>query len=165
MPAHRKPTALKLLHGNRKATINTREPRFVGLPICPQWLHPRAKAEWKRVLAEFADTGLITAVDGAALAAYCQAYARWRQAEEQVSREGQMVKEHIVTRSGNPTGRYRTKKHPAVTIARDERAAMIAAGRLFGFDPTSRTRVLIPESPPDPVPGDDDDSDLYVLRQ
>lgn len=161
MPAHRKPTVLKLLHGSRKTTINEHEPRFTGLPVCPSWLHPLAKAEWKRVLAEFADTGLITMVDTSALAAYCQAYARWRQAEEQVQRDGQIVREPIVTRSGNLTGKFRRRKHPAVTIARDERMAMIAAGRLFGFDPTSRTRVPIPEPPPIGAT-DDDDVSLYA---
>jgi len=159
MPAHRKPTALKLLHGNRKSSINLREPRFTGRPACPEWLHPVAQGEFQRIVAEFAGTELLTAVDQAALCAYCQAYARWRTAEEIVEREGQMMEEPTVTRSGNLTGRFRSKKHPAVAIARDEREAMISAGRLFGFDPTSRTRMPAKE-PAVPAP-EPDDSDLY----
>jgi P27 family predicted phage terminase small subunit len=159
MPAHRKPTALKLLHGNRKSAINQNEPRFGGAPKCPEWLHPLAKREWKRVMTEFRDTGLVTAADQAALASYCQSYARWRQAEEQIESEGQLIREPIVTRSGNVSG-YRTKKHPAVTVAKDERAAMLTAGRLFGMTPASRSSIHAPE-PEQPIE-DDDDDDIFV---
>jgi len=160
MPNPKKPLAIALLHGNPgKRRINKQEPNFIGRPECPEWLHPIAQREWKRIEREFSELGLLTAPDMAALAAYCQAYARWRTAEETVQHEGQMVKEPIVTRSGNSTGRYRRKKHPAVTVAKDERAAMLQAGRLFGLDPASRGRISAPQQDaPEP---DEDFSDLY----
>jgi phage terminase small subunit len=64
-----------------------------------------------------------------------------------------------VTRSGNVSG-YRTKKHPAVTVAKDERAAMLTAGRLFGMTPASRSSIHAPE-PEQPIE-DDDDDDIFV---
>ena len=140
----RKPLAVALLHGNPgKRQLNKREPKFTGKPTCPTWLHPLAKREWKRIAAETTGLDLIKATDQSALAAYCQSYARWRTAEEIVEREGQLVQEPIVTRSGNVTG-FRWKKHPAVTVAKDERATMLAAGRLFGLSPSSRTSLHVP---------------------
>ncbi len=148
MPAHRKPTALKLLHGSRKNTINENEPQFTGTAECPDWLHPLAQEEWHRLMAEFGETGLVTGPDRATLAAYCQAYARWQMAEQEVQQHGQLIQEPIVTRSGNISG-SRWKKNPAVTVARDERAAMIAAGRLFGLNPSSRASISVPDNTPD----------------
>lgn len=164
MPAHRKPTAWKLLHGNRKSTINQHEPRFDGMPLpdCPQWLSPVAQQEWARVMSEFEHTGLITPVDMAALACYCQAFARWVQAEQQIEHEGSLVREPVITRSGHHNGKYKIKRHPAVMNSKDAQALMLHSAALFGLNPVSRTRVPHPEAADTvPVP-DDDDSDLFV---
>jgi P27 family predicted phage terminase small subunit len=144
----RKPLAISLLHGNPgKRPLNRNEPSFKGHPKCPTWLHSLAKAEWKRITSEVAHLDLLKGSDQASLAAYCQSYARWVQAEKQVTAEGQLVREPVVTRSGTVTG-YRWKKHPAVAIAKDERAAMIASGRLFGLSPSSRAAIHAPVSDP-----------------
>jgi P27 family predicted phage terminase small subunit len=159
MPAHRKPNALKLLHGNRRGSINQREPRFKGAPMLPSWLHPLAKTEWKRLMAELSHLDMLKATDQAALAAYCQSYARWITAESAVEAEGQLIREPVVTRSGNISG-YRMKKNPAVTIAKDERACMLSAGRLFGLSPVSRAAIHTPSPEAAPSLDDDDIDDL-----
>src|SRR2546426_750007 len=51
-------------------------------PKCPTWLAREAKAEWRRVAPELERLRLLTIVDGAALAAHCQNYARWVAAEK-----------------------------------------------------------------------------------
>jgi P27 family predicted phage terminase small subunit len=141
-----KPTALKLLQGNPgKRPINKREPKFSGCPICPTWITKSAKSEWKRVVAELAALDMLRSVDTASLAAYCQSYARWRQAEETVDREGQTVQEPIVSKTGAVLG-YKTKRHPATTIAKDALASMLRAAALFGFDPSSRSRLNVGEA-------------------
>jgi P27 family predicted phage terminase small subunit len=165
LPAHRKPTALKILHGSRKSTINDSEPKFTaGTAQCPEWLHPLAKEEWYRLMEGFGETRLVTGPDQATLAAYCQSYARWVQAEQDVEQRGQLIQEPIVTRSGNISG-YRWKKNPSVTVAKDERACMIAAGRLFGLNPSSRASISLPDTTPDELQrwldGEADD-DLFV---
>lgn len=147
MPRPKKPTAMKLLHGNRKSTINANEPKFsVGGVECPVWLTPIAAAEWERIMKEFEHTGLVTNVDQAALATYCQSYARYLQAEAQVETLGIMIQEEITDRAGKGTGRYRWKRNPATIVSKDERAVMLAAGRLFGMNPSSRSTMAVPES-------------------
>ena len=77
-----KPTRLKLIDGNPgKRPINAREPNpMAGVPTCPAHLSPRAKAEWKRLARQMNALGIVTELDRAALAAYCQAYGRWAEA-------------------------------------------------------------------------------------
>lgn len=97
-----KPTALKLLEGNSgKRPLNiaelvsercpTAKPflrskntdnKPTGVPECPDWLEDEAKAEWERVGTILENMGMLTSVDTTAFAGYCQAYARWREAEE-----------------------------------------------------------------------------------
>ncbi|HEY1647486.1 MAG TPA: phage terminase small subunit P27 family [Terracidiphilus sp.] len=162
MPNPKKPTALAVLHGNPgKRKLNAKEPKFLGKPVCPDWLHPIAKRMWKKIESEFAHTGLLTAVDVAALSAFCQSYARWRLAEEIVQREGQTIEEPIVTGQGNLTGRVKIKRHPATLCAKDAQAAMMSAGARFGLDPSSRSRIVAPDLPDAETEDDDIDADLF----
>ena len=76
-----KPTALKKLEGNPgKRKLNTKEPvPAKGMPDCPKWLLPEAKMEWERLCVKLSEMGVLTEIDMAAFAAYCQSYARsWR---------------------------------------------------------------------------------------
>ena len=45
---------------------------------------PTAKAEWKRLARYLHDLGIISELDRSALAAYCQAYGRWVEAERKL---------------------------------------------------------------------------------
>jgi P27 family predicted phage terminase small subunit len=148
MPGRKpKPTALKALAGNPgKRPLNKSEPHFTGTPSCPSWLNKEAKKEWKRVVAELSALDMLRGVDTAALAAYCQSYARWRSAEQMVEQEGQTVAEPILNKQGELIG-HRVKRHPATTIAREAQAAMLKASSLFGFDPSSRSRLFIAPKP------------------
>ena len=62
------------------------------IPDCPEFLDAQAKAEWERTSQVLAGMGLLTLADRSALAAYCVAYSRWVQAEQQVARFGTIVK-------------------------------------------------------------------------
>jgi P27 family predicted phage terminase small subunit len=140
-----KPTALKLLQGNAgKRKLNKNEPKFGGTPVCPVWITDVAKAEWTRVVAELSSLDMLRGVDSASLAAYCLSYARWRSAEEIVTAEGQTVNEPILNKLGEVVG-HKVKRHPATTIAKDALASMLRASALFGFDPSSRSRLSIAE--------------------
>lgn len=85
-----KPTAVKKLEGNPgKRKLNTKEPvPAKGMPDCPEWLLPEAKKEWERLADLMNQMGVLTEVDMAAFAAYCQSYARWKEAQEHIDSEG-----------------------------------------------------------------------------
>ena len=127
------PTAMKVLAGNPgKRALNRQEatPRRT-LPRAPQHLDEEARAEWKRSSRELWEAGLLTAVDRAALAAYCQAFSRWAQAERKVKQEGMV----IVTMQGNVV------QSPYVSIANRAMELMMKAAAEFGMTPSARTRV------------------------
>ena len=73
-----KPTAIKELEGNPgKRPLNEAEPKPEHkAPPCPKWLEPEAKKEWRRLSKQLEAIGVLTEVDQAAFASYCQAYAR-----------------------------------------------------------------------------------------
>ena len=79
-----KPTAIKKLEGNPgKRGLNEKEPKpKKKAPKCPAWLDEEAKKEWKRMCKQLEDLGILTEIDMAAFAGYCQAYSRWKDAEE-----------------------------------------------------------------------------------
>ena len=90
------PTALKVLEGDRgkgRRPINKDEPTPPQNNIkCPDWLMPEAKKEWKRLAPSLIAMGILTDHDMEAFAGYCQAYARWREAEEFLSQHGTIFK-------------------------------------------------------------------------
>lgn len=136
-----KPTHLKVLQGNPgKRPLNKNEPKpEPRAPYCPRWLSKRAKEEWKRIVPELEKLGLLTKIDMAALAGYCQAYARWREAEEILEREG-LTMEHT-----NKAGATNVSLHPAFFAAQKYLAQMKAFATEFGLTPSSRSRINLPE--------------------
>jgi P27 family predicted phage terminase small subunit len=130
-----KPTALKVLDGNPgKRPINNAEPRFTGTPTCPEHLDPVAKTEWERVSVELTATGLLTSVDRAALAAYCSAWSRWVQAEENIQKFGTVIKS---PKSGFPI------QNPYVGVANTALDQMRRFLTEFGMTPASRSRISV----------------------
>ena len=150
-----KPTALKIIEGNRgRRPLNDREPQPRAVaPEKPEWLTPFASAEWDRLAEEMAQVpGWLTAVDRAVLAAYCQAYGRWQQAEMAVSEHGQVFLKIFIDPSG--TEHIEPKARPEVKIAKDERAAMKGFAVELGITPAARARIHVGPS------GDGDGDDL-----
>jgi P27 family predicted phage terminase small subunit len=58
----------------------------IEIPGCPPHLLPEARKEWRRITPELQRYGLISKLDRGALALYCQAWARWVWAEQQLQR-------------------------------------------------------------------------------
>src|SRR5690606_16722696 len=132
-----KPTHLKLLAGNpgRKPLPPDEPQPEVAEPKCPAHLKGEARREWKRIVPELLDLRVLSRVDRAALAAYCQAYARWVDAEEIIRREGLLV---VYETKG---GTLYQQQHPAVGIANEALRQMKGFLTEFGLTPASRTRV------------------------
>src|SRR5690349_4297356 len=104
-----KPTALRLAQGvpgHRAVNADEPKPRK-GIGECPEWLDDEARRQWFAAVRELDEIGMLTAVDGPALAGYCQSVSRWRAAEERIARDGLTVV--------GPRGVE--SKHPAVNIS------------------------------------------------
>lgn len=129
-----KPTAIKQLEGNPgKRQLNTAEPKPIQkAPTCPKWLDDEAKKEWKRLAKKMEQLGILTEVDMAAFAGYCQSYARWKEAEEFISKHGAIVK--------TPSGYW--QQVPQVSIAQQYMKQMSKFCEQFGLTPASRSRIV-----------------------
>lgn len=139
------PTHLRVLNGNPgKRPPNRREPRPAKTsPRCPAWLSKDAKNAWKRMVPALRAIGVLTSVDGEALAAFCQTYARWRQAEEFLDQHG------MVYPLRDEKGNLRCmQQFPQVSIARNMLLLMRSFLQEFGMTPASRTRIELPWEPP-----------------
>lgn len=134
-----KPTRLKMLTGNPgKRPLNENEPRPEPTVLeCPAELGPIARREWDRLASELAALKILTALDRAALAAYCNAYGLWAEATEAIQKYGTMVK--------SPTG-YPIQS-PYVSIANRQAEIMMRIAAEFGFTPASRSRISTPVPP------------------
>jgi P27 family predicted phage terminase small subunit len=126
-----------------KRKLNRDEPKFSGAPECPDWLTASAKQEWTRVVTELAALDMLRSVDSSALAAYCQLYARWKQAKQQIDRDGQTVDEPVTNKAGDVVA-HRTKRHPAISISKDALASMLRASALFGRVAPASAWVTLP---------------------
>ena len=73
-----------------------------GIPSRPKWLTAEAKREWVRITKELAAIDMLSKVDRAALTSYCQAWARWREAEKLLTKEGILIMSTKGTRMANP---------------------------------------------------------------
>jgi P27 family predicted phage terminase small subunit len=130
------PTHLKLLHGNPgKRRLNPAEPFPVKKPpTCPSHLCPPAKAEWRRLAAQLTVLRILTDLDRAALAGYCQAYGRWVEAERKLHETPMLIK--------LPSGYV--QQNPWLTIANKQMELMHKYLTEFGLSPVARSRVSIP---------------------
>ena len=139
------PTHIKEIRGNPgKRPVNGREPRpAVRAPSCPRELCPAAKKEWRRLARQLLMMRLVTDLDRAILAAYCQAYALWAEAVAAVRKYGAMVK----SPSGFPM------QSPYVAVANKQAELMIRIAAEFGFTPSSRSRIAVPPPSLRDLPG------------
>ena len=145
-----KPSALKELQGNPgKRALPARRPRSQvrrRAPSPPEWLSEDARGEWHRVAKVLISTRVLTETDLMALAAYCDAYARWREARKLLEDQGLTVD----TMMGG------TKVHPAWTIANQSMSQMRAFMAEFGMTPSSRSRVHVE------APAEKSEFELYL---
>ena len=129
----KKPTNLKKLQGNPgKRKLNKNEPQpDIKIPSIPDHLNDIAKSEWCRIAPILERMGLLSDLDSTALAAYCQCYARWKEAEAMVESEGMT----ITTTKGNII------QSPYLGIANKAMTQMHKFLCQFGMTPAARSSV------------------------
>lgn len=138
-----KPTHLKLIEGNpgKRAIPKGIEIQPTATPNPPSFIVGYAREEWERIAASLAPTGMLTDVDLAALASYCQSYAIWRQATEAINKMaasdmltgGLMIK----TSNGNAI------QNPLVGTANKAASDMVRYAAEFGMTPSARSRLAL----------------------
>ena len=110
-----------------------------GFPPAPSYLKKRSKAEWRRMGKRLFDAGLLTELDETALAAYCQAFSQWVEANEQIQEHGAT----IWTAQGG------LARSPWVGIASEAWKEMTRMLGEFGMMPSSRSRVKVEKKAPE----------------
>ncbi len=100
-------------------------------PPIPDWLDEDAVVEWRRIAPPLSLLGILTPVDMATLAAYCQAYSMWRKAELQVRADGLTVR-----------GTHgELKAHPLIRVCTSLLTEIRRISSEFGFSPASRAAM------------------------
>ncbi len=115
-------------------------PRLRGktaLPRCPDHLTAPAAREWRRVASALHGMGVLTTIDRAALAAYCQAYGRWVEAEERMRETPLLVR--------TPAGYV--QQSPLLGIINKQLELMGRYLIELGMTPASRSRVSVTPLP------------------
>lgn len=136
-----KPTHLRVITGNAgRRPLNEAEPKFaLSIPSPPPELSDDGKVEWGRICERLYRAGLLTEADRGPLAAYCQAYGRWAQAERALARMAENDKAMngllIKTTNGNAI------QNPLVGIANKAAADMVRYAAEFGMTPSARSRT------------------------
>ena len=151
-----KPTHFRLVTGNPgRRLLPVGEARLaLALPSVPLHLLPDAVTEWDRVAQEFFTAGLLALLDRAVLVAYCQAYARWVQAERalaEMGRRDQLTNGLMLKATGS-----NAIQNPLAGIANKALADMVCYAAEFGMTHSFRTRIQAA-----PPPGQSDPSEKY----
>jgi len=134
-----KPTALKILEGNPgKRPLNAREPQpEPGIPECPEHLTGDARKEWERITPLLDAVGLLSEMDMAGVAGYCQAWGHFVDANRKLNRHGILLK-------GKTEGEYTI--NPYYRVAQDASKELRQYLDGLGLSPSSRTRItMLPE--------------------
>lgn len=136
MARPRKPTALKLLQGNpSRRPLNNDEPKSEALTLDsqpPADISEDGKELWPVVCAELTASGVLTRLDEAALALYCESKARYNLASEQVEDQGAVI-----------MGAQAEVVNPWYRIMKFEIEIQTKLLIQFGMTPSSRSRVQI----------------------
>ena len=138
-----KPTHLKLLRGNPgHQVLNKHEPQPTlpdKPPEPPDDLIGYAREEWYRIVVEAFRLKLVTSVDIQPLAAYCDAYQRWRSAREKLAAMAEndplMAGLLVKTKAGGAA------PNPLVFLVQSAARDMVRFAGEFGLTPAARSRI------------------------
>lgn len=169
------PANVHLLRGNPSKLpvgqlLDSLQPE-IEIPGCPAHLLPEARKEWRRITPQLQRYGLISKIDRAALALYCQAWARLVWAELQLQRAMKACEEKRLAAEAKgevwaggdgmtvptPNGHMTYSPHWVIANKAAEQVHKYLAS--FGMDPASRGRVSPSNHLQRPLPGMGDDGD------
>ena len=135
------PTEVLKLRGSslvtgRRERLEVRGPD--GKPRCPSWLDADAKAMWRQLVPQLELMGILTRVDGNALARYCRLWSRWRKAEGFIDKHGEM---YPLKDDGGQVKYF--QQWPQVAVAHKLAMQLTRLEQEFGMTPSARTRIQV----------------------
>lgn len=127
------PTQMRVIRGNpgKRAMPKNEAKSDIHSGRCPPGLSKEARRHWRKVSKQLIDSKLMTKLDEDALVLYCEAYARWSNANKEIEKYGMVVN----SPSGYPI------QSPFLAISNKAFEQMKAILVEFGMTPSSRTRV------------------------
>lgn len=142
-----KPTAQKILDGDRKDRINRDEPRSPeGLPEAPEWLDGLGREAYARLALLLVEMKLGHQADAEALAVYAQNYSIWRQTSRAIADEGFLL--HTPTT---------TKINPLFAPMNEAQRTMVRILSQMGLTPAARAALRV-------LPDEDDELLAFADR-
>lgn len=128
----KKPTALKLLHGNPgKRRLPKDEPRPRGKAVCPDWVCDPGKELWARFAPDLERDGLLAARNEQEFGSYCHERAIY-------AIYSQLLKE--LKPKSTKVERYR-----AIALKANDRAQRL--GARFGMTPSDQVGLVVSPKP------------------
>jgi len=104
-----------------------------SMPDIPDHLDKEARKEWKRCGDILQSVGLMTELDMAVFAGYCDSFSQWGKATKEVQKMGMVYKKTDGTPGLNPYLR----------VAREAYQRMMQAAVLLGLSPSSRASLKV----------------------
>ncbi len=135
------PTAILKLRGSTLVTKRRKEREVkgpAGAPDRPDWLDDEAKSAWDDVAPLLEAMGVLTRIDGNALARYCRLWSRWRKAEAFIQEKGEMYP----LRGDDGQVKY-FQQWPQVAIANKLAQQLTRLEAEFGMTPSARARPQV----------------------
>lgn len=167
------PPQLKLVNGNpgrRPIDLDAGINPTVEIPKMPAHLSAEAKAEWKRLAPQLEELRLISALDMALFAMYCQAYGRWVFAENRIrelNREADQ-RARAAKADGDEAVRGNARRFPGLVqltpseyeqqsvwlqVANKAMEQALRYAQEFGLSPSMRARVTASREIQPTLPG------------
>lgn len=148
----KKPATLTVLQGNPgKRPVNANEPKpGKRAPSCPSHLDTQAKRIWNKVCKQLLPLGLISEIDEAILALYCQTYSTWLTLTHELKRDGAFIQVPVrdnkgeLVRDFNDNVIFEPIKNPRIVEIRLHTAQIKTLAAEIGMTATSRARIQVP---------------------
>lgn len=141
----KEPLALKIAKGTARKSDLDSAIAPAEVPRKPAWLAnvgDVASETWDETIETLSKIdGMLAQVDGPALAAYCVAWQRLRDAQDEIERDG-------ITCYGEKGGQY---QHPAVGIQNKAIEIIGRIGAKFAMTPSDRASLRVGQKKPEGV--------------
>ncbi len=127
-------------HARRRNKRTTGRRITVARPALPKALAKEAKFEWKRIVPELEEAGLLATVDRAVLIRYCRSWQDWCDLDEKLLATGMLVR---------GARQNELVRNPLWLMRRDAEATLIDLGKQLGLTPAARLRAGVKHEQPD----------------